>query len=224
MNDQRGPLRIVDTPEVAQLRREHAEQQEVIRRLGQQIASLQAQLAVGPDIMAPPLAPGLPPTNSFVHRSGSDTVPRPPTLSAMPATMFTPPELRSLPPQDGLDFGTVAKISDSALEGLPYGMITLDSAGRVLTYNDTEARMSGVPVDRVLGKNFFEDVAPCTRVREFQGKFLEMVANPTQVRVQSFDFVFRFAHSEQQVSIMIVPARARGQFRLAMTRRAIDRR
>jgi photoactive yellow protein len=219
-----------DSPEardLAWLRQQLVDQQEMVRQLRQQVSMLQNELD-GATNMPSPLAPGLPPSNSFVHRStATDSLlpPRAPTLLPSPVVVpvgFAPTSL-SLPPQDGLDFGTVAKMSDSVLEALPYGMVTLDSSGRVLTYNDTEARLSGVPIDRVLGKNFFEDVAPCTRVRAFQGRFLEMVANPSLVRVQTFDFVFRFDHSEQQVSIMIVPARTRGQFRLAMTRRTIIR-
>ena len=42
--------------------------------------------------------------------------------------------------------------------------------------------------------------------------------NPLQLCVQSFDF--RFAHSEQ-VSNVIVPAKTRGQFHVAMTRRSV---
>lgn len=46
----------------------------------------------------------------------------------------------------------------------------------------------------------------------------QLVQNPLQLCVQSFDF--RFAHSEQ-VSNVIVPAKTRGQFHVAMTRRSV---
>ncbi len=124
-------------------------------------------------------------------------------------------------PQQGIDFGAVAKLSPAALDALPYGLITLDAAGRVLHYNDTEARLVGLPKERVLGRSFFGEVAPCTRVREFQGRFEELVRDPVRVRVQTFDFVFRFQHAEHHVSITITPARVRGQFHVALVRRAI---
>lgn len=81
--------------------------------------------------------------------------------------------------------------------------------------------MVGLPKERVIGRSFFGEIAPCTRVREFEGRFRELVQDPTRVRVQSFDFVFRFRKSEQHVSIVITPARTRGQFHIALVRRAI---
>ncbi|MCA9620879.1 MAG: PAS domain-containing protein [Myxococcales bacterium] len=121
----------------------------------------------------------------------------------------------------GIDFGAVSRLSSEDLDGLPYGLVTLDGAGRVVHYNDTESRLAGLPKDRVIGRNFFQEIAPCTRVRQFEGRFLELVQRPAEVRVQTFDFCFRFAHSEQQVSIVITPARRRGHYHLAMVRRSI---
>jgi photoactive yellow protein len=121
----------------------------------------------------------------------------------------------------GLDFGAISKLSASELDDLPYGLITLDAEGRVVHYNDTEARLAGFPKERVIGRSFFEEVAPCTRVREFQGRFEDLVEDPHGVRVQTFDFVFRFDHSEQHVSIVMTPARRRGHYHLALLRRAI---
>jgi photoactive yellow protein len=124
-------------------------------------------------------------------------------------------------PDQGIDFGSVARLSPEELDKLPYGLITLDAEGRVIHYNDTESRLVGLPKERVIGKRFFVDVAPCARVREFEGRFLELARDPIRVRVQSFDFVFRFARGEHHVSIVMTPARLRGQFHLALVRRAI---
>ena len=123
---------------------------------------------------------------------------------------------------DGIDFGAIAKLTPDKLDGLPYGLITLDAVGRVIHYNDTESRLVGLPKDRVIGRNFFTDVAPCTRLREFEGRFMELAADPVRVRVQTFDFVFRFAKGEQHVTVVITPARTRGQFHMALIRRMRD--
>lgn len=119
----------------------------------------------------------------------------------------------------GIDFGAVQRLSPEQLDGLPYGLITLDAQGRVIHYNDTESRMVGLPKHKVLGRSFFGEVAPCTRVREFEGKFLDLVRDPYRVRVQTFDFVFRFANGDQAVTIVMTPARSRGQYNLALLRR-----
>jgi photoactive yellow protein len=123
--------------------------------------------------------------------------------------------------QPGLDFGAVSRLSPEELDTLPYGLICLDAEGRVVHYNDTESRMARLPKGKVVGRNFFTEVAPCTRVREFEGQFRDLVRDPSRVRVRSFDFVFRFRHSEQHVTIVMTPARTRGLYNLALLRRSI---
>ena len=144
-------------------------------------------------------------------------------MEAPPAT-FVPPPLPALGvaggPQQGIDFGAVAQLTPDKLDGLPYGLITLDARGRVIHYNDTESRLVGLPKDRVIGRNFFREIAPCTRIREFEGRFNELAADPFGVRVHSFDFIFKFARGEQHVSVVMTPGRIRGQFHLALLRRA----
>lgn len=125
------------------------------------------------------------------------------------------------PVSGGLDFGAVSRLSPEQLDTLPYGLICLDAQGRVVHYNDTESRMARLPKGKVVGRNFFTEVAPCTRVREFEGQFHELVRDPSRVRVRSFDFVFRFRHSEQQVTIVMTPARTRGLYNIALLRRSI---
>jgi photoactive yellow protein len=49
----------------------------------------------------------------------------------------------------------IEKLDGAARDGLPFGVIELDRDGKVLTYNATEARLSGYGTTP-LGKNFFE--------------------------------------------------------------------
>jgi len=121
----------------------------------------------------------------------------------------------------GLDFGSVSRLSPAELDKLPYGLICLDAQGRVVHYNDTESRLAKLPKERVIGRNFFGEVAPCARVREFEGEFKELVRDPSSVRVRSFDFIFRFNHSEQHVTIVMTPARQRGLYNIALLRRSV---
>lgn len=122
-------------------------------------------------------------------------------------------------PDQGIDFGAVARLSPEQLDKLPYGLITLDATGRVVHYNDTESRLVGLPKNRVVGRPFFGEIAPCTRVREFEGRFFELARDPARVRVVTFDFVFRFSSGDQAVSVVITPSRVRGQFHVALLRR-----
>ena len=158
-------------------------------------------------------------------------VPSPTSYSSLAQPTSTPipllpdpepdPHAMVAPESQGIDFGAVARLSPAELDSLPYGLITLDADGRVLHYNDTESRLVGLPKHKVLGKSFFRDVAPCTRLRDFEGRFLELARDPGRVRVQTFDFVFRFPRAEHHVTVIMTPARTRGQFHLALVRRAI---
>jgi photoactive yellow protein len=191
-------------------------------QLRREIAELRAALA---SRESPSAVRTLSPS-AFDRAQKTPTLAPPPpmaeTWAEAPRATFDPwpgPGAGTARREQGLDFGAVSRLSPEELDGLPYGLITLDALGRVVHYNDTESRMVGLPKERVLGRSFFGDVAPCARVREFQGRFEELVRDPHRVRVQAFDFVFKFASGEHQVSIVITPARTRGLFHVALVRR-----
>lgn len=77
-------------------------------------------------------------------------------------------------------------LSPAELDALPFGVIQVDGAGRVVLYNAAESRLSGRPAASVVGRNFFRDIAPCTHLPQFHGRFLE------GVRRGGFDEGFRF--------------------------------
>lgn len=118
-----------------------------------------------------------------------------------------------------VDVGNIARMTPEELDRLPFGVVTLDNLGRVINYSDTESRLAGLPKSQVIGKYFFEEVAPCARVQEFQGRFRDLVAGRSRLGVEVFDFVFRFARGIERVTIMIAPARVRGRFNICMVRK-----
>jgi photoactive yellow protein len=117
-----------------------------------------------------------------------------------------------------IDVGFVKQLTVEQLNNLPYGVVTVDRDGIVLSYNDTESRLAGVPRDRVLMRNFFKDVAPCTQVKEFEGRFQSFARGESRA-IEQFDFVFNLASGTQYVTIIFTPGRARGTINIVMTRR-----
>ena len=108
----------------------------------------------------------------------------------------------------------VGLLNAEELDTLPFGAIQLDAAGNILAYNKAEERISGRKREDVVGKNFFRDVAPCTRVQRFFGAFQAGVDRRELNEV--FDFTFRFPtgprdvrirmiHSSQSVWIFVTP-------------------
>ena len=51
---------------------------------------------------------------------------------------------------------------DAQLDALPFGVIAMGEDGTVLAYNARESEKSGLPAAGVLGREFFQAVAPCT--------------------------------------------------------------
>lgn len=62
-------------------------------------------------------------------------------------------------------------LTNEDLDQLPFGAIRLNSLGQIVHYNLAESRFSGYSPSALVGKNFFTQVAPCTNVREFAGRF-----------------------------------------------------
>jgi photoactive yellow protein len=94
----------------------------------------------------------------------------------------------------------LADMSDADLDALAFGAIELDRNGKIVRYNAAEADISSRHQDGMVGRNFFSDVAPCTRSDAFEGRFRAGVAagkldvqftyvldhemTPTEVRVR----------------------------------------
>ncbi len=50
----------------------------------------------------------------------------------------------------------------AVLDSLPFGVIVMGDDHRVVFYNRAESVLSGLTPDRVVGRHFFSEVAPCT--------------------------------------------------------------
>lgn len=82
-------------------------------------------------------------------------------------------------------------LSREELDELPVGVIQLDRDGTVLQYNETESNLARFNPAEVVGRNFFTEIAPCTAVRDFQGRFQEGVER--RELDTTFAYQFRFA-------------------------------
>jgi photoactive yellow protein len=89
------------------------------------------------------------------------------------------------------------------LDVLPFGAIQLAGDGTIVAYNRSESALSGLAPENVIGKNFFRDVAPCTSVKEFVGRYETLRAKRDNGRAR-MRFVFRFARGAKLVEIVMV--------------------
>jgi photoactive yellow protein len=105
------------------------------------------------------------------------------------------------------------------LDAYPDGVITLARDATILRFNRSEAELARRNADDQIGKNFFVDVAPCTAVKEFQGRFIAF-AKGTASGVERFDFTFRFAWGLQDVGITMIRKEGREEINLLVARRS----
>ncbi len=66
-----------------------------------------------------------------------------------------------------------SSVDFATLDLLPYGIIIVNKQGDILFYNSREEQIACRRREDVVGKNFFTEVAPCTQVQEFYGRFKE---------------------------------------------------
>ena len=95
------------------------------------------------------------------------------------------------------------ELGEEELDELPFGLISVDRDGTIEQYNAYESRLARLSKERVIGRNFFRDVAPCTAVQAFMGRFNAFVDLEGDAS-ESIDYVFPFTFGKQYVNITFV--------------------
>lgn len=109
---------------------------------------------------------------------------------------------------DPFDLEKAKTLTGGDLDTLPFGVIVVDRRGNILEYNAYEREMAQMGDRPMVGRNFFHDVAPCTAIREFEGRF-ESFLDSQDTSIEPFQFIFPFARGPQRVGVIFV--RAAGQ-------------
>lgn len=91
-------------------------------------------------------------------------------------------------------------LSEEEFDSLPFGGFMLDHEALVVKYNKMEESWSRLDRKDVIGKNFFLDIAPCTQVHEFFGRYQQLLTSDVAALVQ-FDFVYMFNRGPVHVNI-----------------------
>jgi photoactive yellow protein len=76
------------------------------------------------------------------------------------------------------------RLSKSQLDELPFGVVRLTADGVVEFYSRREGELSGYAGRPVLGRPFFDSVAPCMNTDSFRGRI------EAEQRTGRFDFEF----------------------------------
>jgi photoactive yellow protein len=104
--------------------------------------------------------------------------------------------------------------SADELNGLPFGLIAMARDGTVAVYNEAERRRAGLSPRRVVGRNFFMSVAPCTNNCMIAHRF------ESEPEIDALlDYVFTFRMAPQRVRLRLLKHPRAGRMYLAVRNR-----
>ena len=112
------------------------------------------------------------------------------------------------------------RIPDSIKDGLPFGLVKLDLTGKILEYNMAEGDLTGVDPNWALGKNFFDEVALCTKTAAFYGRFVEGVKKGFLNCVFDYTFDHRDIATKVKVHMVTIPNHLGQQTVMILVKRA----
>jgi photoactive yellow protein len=85
------------------------------------------------------------------------------------------------------------------IDEIGFGLIVMDRSGAVIGYNALESKRSGLLAERVMGRNFFADVGPCTNNYLVAQRFADCEDLDEQL-----DYVFTFRMAPTPVRLRLL--------------------
>lgn len=95
---------------------------------------------------------------------------------------------------------------ESILDALDFGVVGMTPAGTVERYNQNEAQRAGLTPERVLGRHFFTDVAPCTNNFMVAARFEEEASIDATL---PYVFTFRMRPTKVELRLLKSPHHTR---------------
>ncbi len=101
------------------------------------------------------------------------------------------------------DFDTVTlpDLLTMDLDAADFGVVLMDRDNQVVFYNRAESQAAGLPVEQVVGRRFFRDVAPCMNNAMVAGVFAQ--SGPVD---HTLDYVLTLRMRMQPVRLRLLAA------------------
>lgn len=103
---------------------------------------------------------------------------------------------------------SLAELASDELELLPSGAILLDAELRVVGYNAAETRITGLAREKVLGRRFFVDIAPCMDFDEV-GQWCVHHVHDAELATQEVDWVLELRDGKRLAALTCIAGRGR---------------
>ena len=99
----------------------------------------------------------------------------------------------------------IDSLTEGEFDALPFGAIKLDAEGRILKYNLYESKLAERDRREVIGQNFFTEVAPCTNVQEFAGRYRQGIASGELNTTFPYRFLFPKKIVDVEITLVLNP-------------------
>jgi photoactive yellow protein len=107
---------------------------------------------------------------------------------------------------NGVDLAELLpRIPEDQRNALPFGLVKMDTQGTILEYNMAEGELTGVDPKWAIGKNFFDEVAICTKTATFYGRFVEGINKGFLNTVFDYTFDHRSVGVRVKVHMVMMP-------------------
>lgn len=103
------------------------------------------------------------------------------------------------------DIDNILNQEPQRAEYLPFGAILLDRAGKIVKYNKAEGLISGREPSAVMGKSFFNDIAPCAKGKRFHGEFLKFHKTGSVNTMFNYEFAYKGAEVKVRIHLKSQP-------------------
>ena len=103
---------------------------------------------------------------------------------------------------------SLVELASDELELLPMGAILLDAELRVVGYNEAETRTTGLAREKVLGRRFFVEIAPCMDSAEV-GQWCAHHLDDAELATQEIDGVLELRDGKRLAALACIAGRGR---------------
>lgn len=103
------------------------------------------------------------------------------------------------------DIDNILQREPQRAESLPFGAVLLDRKGTIMRYNQAESLMVQRSAEEVIGKNFFNDIAPCAKGKRFHGEFLKFRRTGTVDTLFDYEFDYKMQRLKVKIHLKSQP-------------------
>jgi len=103
------------------------------------------------------------------------------------------------------DVDNLLQRDPNRIEFLPFGAVMLDRTGKIIKFNAAESIIAGRAAGDVMGKNFFNEVAPCAKGKKFHGEFMKFAQTGNVNTLLDYEFDYKMKPVKVRIHVKSAP-------------------